>query len=82
MNEKHAHPFNWLCFFKSCKADYLTSDTDLSRTIAERCEALVVFSKCLSQYDSETDKEFMLFKQVSIPFVVGVVAIATTTHTN
>jgi hypothetical protein len=32
----------------------------------QRCEALVTYSKCLSQFDADKEAEELLFRQVSV----------------
>jgi len=48
---------------KECELNYLNESSVISITTAERCEALVRFSKCLSAFDSNLDAENKLFNQ-------------------
>ena len=44
--------------------DYYRVMVDLTLTTAQKCEALVVFSKCLGQFPADDAKEAVLFEQV------------------
>merc|ERR1719230_1788349 len=48
---------------KECELNYLNESSVISITTAERCEALVRFSKCLSKFGSNSAAENTLFNQ-------------------
>jgi len=50
---------------EDCQMDYWRLTEDLTLTTAQKCEALVVFSKCLGQFDADEGKESLLFQKNS-----------------
>jgi len=50
---------------EDCQMDYYRETVDLSLTTREKCEALVVFSKCLGQFPADDAKEAVLFQKNS-----------------